>query len=99
MSKEQQLRFRGHGGNDEELVHRGDEESASLVGTGAMARAEIASVSAKAGPFGVKVGLGFDTGASAGLDGVEAKVLGTGFSVGPRTGVAVLGNEASCSVM
>ncbi|KAK2886130.1 hypothetical protein Q8A67_016967 [Cirrhinus molitorella] len=71
----------------------------SGVGAGAMARAEIASASAKAGPVGVKVGLGFDTGLSAGLDGVEAKVLGTGFSVGKKTSVSVLGNEASCSVM
>ncbi len=72
---------------------------ASLVGVGAMARAEIASASAKAGPVGVKVGLGFDTGVSAGLGGVEAKVLGTGFSIGKKNSVSVLGNEASCSVM
>ncbi len=71
----------------------------SGVGVGAMARAEIASASAKAGPLGVKVGLGFDTGASAGLDGVEAKFLGTGFSVGKKNSISVLGNEASCSVM
>ncbi len=36
-----------------------------------MARAEIASASAKAGPVGVKVGLGLDTGASAGLHGLR----------------------------
>ncbi len=34
-----------------------------------MAQAEIASMSAKAGPVGVKVGLGVDTGVSAGVDG------------------------------
>ncbi len=72
---------------------------ASVVGAGAMARAEIGSASAKAGPVGVKVGLGFDTGASIGVDGVEVKFLGTGFSAGLRTGVAVLGNEVECSVM
>nr|XP_055039045.1 uncharacterized protein LOC129426640 [Misgurnus anguillicaudatus] len=72
---------------------------ASVVGVGAMARAEIASASAKAGPVGVKVGLGVDTGASIGLGGVEAKVLGTGISIGPKTSVAVLGSEVSCSVM
>ncbi|KAL0180635.1 hypothetical protein M9458_023041, partial [Cirrhinus mrigala] len=49
--------------------------------------------SAKAGPVGVKVGLGFDTGASIGLGGVEAKVLGTGISIGPKTSVSVLGSE------
>uniref|UniRef100_A0A8C1S172 Uncharacterized protein n=1 Tax=Cyprinus carpio TaxID=7962 RepID=A0A8C1S172_CYPCA len=72
---------------------------ASVVGAAAMARAEIASASAKAGPVGVKVGLGLDTGASIGLDGVEAKFLGTGFSIGPKTSVSVLGSEVSCSVM
>uniref|UniRef100_A0A8C0YAX2 Uncharacterized protein n=2 Tax=Cyprinus carpio TaxID=7962 RepID=A0A8C0YAX2_CYPCA len=71
----------------------------SGTGAGAMARAEIASASAKAGPVGLKVGLGFDTGASVGLDGVEAKFLGTGFTIGKKTSVSVLGNEASCSVM
>uniref|UniRef100_A0A671QCF6 Uncharacterized protein n=1 Tax=Sinocyclocheilus anshuiensis TaxID=1608454 RepID=A0A671QCF6_9TELE len=72
---------------------------ASTVGVGAMARAEIASASAKAGPVSLKLGLGFDTGASAGLGGVEAKVLGTGFSIGKKNSVSVLGNEASCSDM
>ncbi|XP_026109784.1 uncharacterized protein LOC113082124 [Carassius auratus] len=72
---------------------------ASLVGVGAMARAEIASASAKAGPVGVKVGLGVDTGVSFGVGGVEAKFLGTGISIGPKTSVSVLGSEVSCSVM
>ncbi|XP_048028875.1 uncharacterized protein LOC125256717 [Megalobrama amblycephala] len=74
---------------------------ASVIGVGAMARAEIASASAKAGPVGAKLGLGFDTGASVGLGGVEAKFLGTGFSIGPKTGISVLGSEVkvSCVVM
>uniref|UniRef100_A0A8C2H7X8 Uncharacterized protein n=1 Tax=Cyprinus carpio TaxID=7962 RepID=A0A8C2H7X8_CYPCA len=59
----------------------------SVGGAGAMARAEIA------------MGLGLDTGASIGVGGVEAKFLGTGFSVGPKTSVSVLGSEVSCSVM
>ncbi|XP_005169474.2 uncharacterized protein si:ch73-106k19.8 isoform X2 [Danio rerio] len=71
----------------------------SVVGAGAMARAEIASASANAGPLGVKVGLGLDTGASIGVDGVEAKFLGTGVSIGPKTSVSALGSEVSCSVM
>ncbi len=66
---------------------------------GIMARADIASVSAKAGPVGVKVGLGLDTGAFVGQDGVKAKFLGTGFSVGSKNSVSVLGSEVSCSVM
>ncbi len=75
------------------------EASVARLGVGAIARAEIASASAKAGPLGVKVGLGFDTGASIGVDGVEAKFLGTGFSIGPKTSISVLGSELSCSVM
>ncbi len=72
---------------------------ASLVGVGAMARAELASVSAKAGPVSAKLGLGVDTGASIGLDGLEAKILGTGISIGPKTSISLLGSELSCSVM
>ncbi|KAL1252283.1 hypothetical protein QQF64_020079 [Cirrhinus molitorella] len=72
---------------------------ASLLGAGAMARAEVASASANAGPVGVKVGLGLDTGASIGLGGVEAKFLGTGITIGPKTSISVLGSEVSCSVM
>lgn len=72
---------------------------ANVVGAGAMARVEIGSASAKAGPVGVKVGLGLDTGATVGLNGAEVKFLGTGFSVGPKTSISVLGSEVSCSVM
>lgn len=72
---------------------------ANVFGAGAMARAEIASASASAGPVGVKVGLGFDTGATVGLAGVEVKVLGIGFSIGPKTSISFLGSEVSCSVM
>ncbi|XP_052465169.1 uncharacterized protein LOC128022011 isoform X2 [Carassius gibelio] len=71
----------------------------SPVGAKVMARAEVASASASVGPVGVKVGLGFDTGASVGEDGVEAKFLGTGFSIGQKNSISVLGSEASCSVM
>ncbi|KAI7811317.1 uncharacterized protein LOC130553243 [Triplophysa rosa] len=71
----------------------------SVVGVGAMARAEVASACAKAGPVGVKLGLGVDTGASIGLGGVELKFLGTGVSIGPKTSVSLMGSEVSCSVM
>ncbi|MGH0132455.1 UNVERIFIED_CONTAM: hypothetical protein FKN15_030524 [Acipenser sinensis] len=71
----------------------------SALGASAMAKAELASASASAGPVGVKVGLGVDTGVSVGVDGVEAKFLGTGYSIGTKTSVSVLGSEASCSVM
>ncbi|CAM4731386.1 unnamed protein product [Leuciscus chuanchicus] len=72
---------------------------ASLVKAGAMARAELGSVSANAGPVRMKLGLGVDTGASVGVNGVEAKFLGTGFSIGPKTSVSVLGSELSFSVL
>ncbi|RXM31756.1 hypothetical protein EOD39_16613 [Acipenser ruthenus] len=71
----------------------------SALGASAMVRGELASASASVGPVGVKVGLGVDTGASIGVEGIEAKVLGTGFSIGPKTSISVLGSEASCSVM
>ncbi|XP_056324305.1 uncharacterized protein si:ch73-106k19.5 [Danio aesculapii] len=74
-------------------------EASTALTAGAMARAEIGSVSANAGPVGVKLGLGVDTGASIGVDGLEVKVLGIGFSVGPRTSISFLGSEVSCSVM
>lgn len=72
---------------------------ANVVGVEAIARAEVGSASAQAGPVAVKVGLGVDTGVSVGVDGVEVKFLGTGFSIGPRTSVSLLGSEVSCSVM
>uniref|UniRef100_A0A673H0P6 Uncharacterized protein n=1 Tax=Sinocyclocheilus rhinocerous TaxID=307959 RepID=A0A673H0P6_9TELE len=67
----------------------------SVVKVEAMARAEVASASAKAGPVGVKVGLGFDTGVSVCEDGVETKFLGTGFSIGPKNCISLLGSEVS----
>uniref|UniRef100_A0A8C1VIF1 Uncharacterized protein n=1 Tax=Cyprinus carpio TaxID=7962 RepID=A0A8C1VIF1_CYPCA len=66
---------------------------ANAVGAEAMARAEIGSVSATAGPVDVKLGLGFDTGASIGVNGLEVKFLGTGFSVGPKPSLSFLGSK------
>uniref|UniRef100_A0A8C5MAI3 Uncharacterized protein n=1 Tax=Leptobrachium leishanense TaxID=445787 RepID=A0A8C5MAI3_9ANUR len=71
---------------------------ASLVGVNAIARAELASVSASAGPFSVTIGLGVDTGISAGVDGVEAKILGIGFCVGPSTCLSILGSKIACVI-
>ncbi|XP_019903601.2 uncharacterized protein LOC105030528 [Esox lucius] len=75
------------------------EASASVFALGAMARAEVGSVSANAGPFGAKLGLGFNTGVSAGVDGVEVKLLGTGIKLGPSPSISVLGSEVSCSIL
>ncbi|GAA6092349.1 uncharacterized protein LOC124388511 isoform X1 [Tachysurus ichikawai] len=57
---------------------------ATAVGldAGAMAAAELGSVSAVAGPVQAKLGLGIDTGVSVGLTGIEAKFLGTGVTLG-----------------
>uniref|UniRef100_A0A3Q3EF46 Uncharacterized protein n=1 Tax=Labrus bergylta TaxID=56723 RepID=A0A3Q3EF46_9LABR len=48
----------------------------------AMAKAEVASASASAA----------DTGVGIGKSGVEAKFLGTGFSIGRKTGVYLFGS-------
>ncbi|KAG8003009.1 hypothetical protein GBF38_015659 [Nibea albiflora] len=58
----------------------------------AMAKAELASASASAGPVKATVGLALDTGVSVSPTQIEAKVLGTGFSVGRTTGFSVLGS-------
>ncbi|KTG04409.1 hypothetical protein cypCar_00031846 [Cyprinus carpio] len=76
------------------------EASVARLGAGAEARAEVGSASAQAGPFSMKVGLGLDTRVSLGIvDGLEVKVLGTGFTIGPRTSISLLGSEVSCSVI
>ncbi|CAC5402864.1 unnamed protein product [Mytilus coruscus] len=71
----------------------GAHAGASVTGVSAMATAGVGTASAKAGPVGMKVGLQLDTGVSVGVDGLEAKVLGIGLSVGPKTGISFLGNE------
>ncbi|KAG1926115.1 hypothetical protein F2P79_025084 [Pimephales promelas] len=71
----------------------------NTVGGELMARAEVGSASARAGPVGVKVGLGVDTGASVGPHGMEVKFLGTGFKFGEESSISVLGSEVSCCVM
>uniref|UniRef100_A0A671U8V2 Uncharacterized protein n=1 Tax=Sparus aurata TaxID=8175 RepID=A0A671U8V2_SPAAU len=59
--------------------------TASLAsGAGAFVKAELASASASAGPFKATVGLSAETGASISPLHVEAKLLGTGFSIGKK---------------
>ncbi|MED6293976.1 hypothetical protein CHARACLAT_016107 [Characodon lateralis] len=65
--------------------------SAGTLNARAFAKAELASASASAGPVKAKVGLAVDTGVEIGLTGVEAKVLGTGFSFGRKMGVSLFG--------
>ncbi|CAI5648603.1 unnamed protein product [Oreochromis niloticus] len=67
-------------------------EASVASGAQAFARAEIASASASAGPVKATVGLGLDTGVGITPIGFEAKVLGTGFSIGPKTGISLFGS-------
>ena len=73
--------------------------SAGSLSAGAFARAELASASASAGPLKAKVGLAADTGASVGLTGVEAQVLGTGFSFGRRMGISLFGTGVEFNLL
>ncbi|XP_078112020.1 uncharacterized protein LOC144521350 [Sander vitreus] len=66
--------------------------SAASLSARAFAKAEVASASVTAGPLKATAGLAIDTGASVGLTGVEAKVLGTGFSFGRTMGGSLFGN-------
>ncbi|KAL6475742.1 hypothetical protein MHYP_G00167820 [Metynnis hypsauchen] len=66
---------------------------ANVLEAGAMARAEVGSASASAGPVGVKVGLGVDTGVKVGPTMIEAKVLGTGVTLGSTIGISLFGSE------
>ncbi|KAM3618604.1 uncharacterized protein V6R79_022437 [Siganus canaliculatus] len=59
----------------------------------AMAKAELASAAVTAGPTTFKLGLAADTGVGVGNDGVEAKVLGTGFTIGRRTEISLFGSS------
>lgn len=75
------------------------EAEANILEAGAMAKAEIGSVSAAAGPLKVKLGLGVDTGVKISPIKAEIKVLGTGLTLGQEMGISVLGNELKCAVM
>ncbi|XP_075178276.1 uncharacterized protein LOC142250096 [Anomaloglossus baeobatrachus] len=75
----------------------GAEISATEVG--AMARAEIGSVSAAAGPVKATLGLAVDTGIRAGADGLEVQFLGTGVTLGPNPSISFLGSKLECVVM
>lgn len=67
--------------------------SAASLSARAFANAEVASASASAGPVKAKVGLAVDTGVGISPTGIEAKLLGTGVSIGRKTSFSVLGNE------
>ncbi|XP_046709167.1 uncharacterized protein LOC124388511 isoform X2 [Silurus meridionalis] len=60
---------------------------------GAMAHAELGSVSAVAGPAKLKLGLGIDTGFKISPTKVKVKVLGTGVTIGSTMGFYFFGSE------
>ncbi|OCT58823.1 hypothetical protein XELAEV_18001311mg [Xenopus laevis] len=64
---------------------------ASATGASVRARAELASVTASVGPLNATLALGVDTGVEVGEDGFGVQFLGTGFKVGPRSIVSLLG--------
>jgi len=64
--------------------------------TGAFVRGNVVSVGGSVGPLGCNVGLGLDTGARTGADGVEVKVLGTGFMFDRNEGIEVSFFGNSC---
>lgn len=57
----------------------------------AFAKAELASASASVGPAKATVGLSADSGIEISPTQVEAKVLGTGFSLGRKVGISLFG--------
>ena len=62
---------------------------AKLTGVGAEVKLGVGEVSANIGPVKGTLGLNVDTGASVGLDGVSAQVLGTGINIGGGKGLSV----------
>lgn len=85
--KEENLSAEANGPNTSARFVANDREVGAMVG------AELGSASVSAGPVGVKVGLGVETGARISADGGEVKVLGCGLSLGRTTGISLFGNE------
>ncbi len=59
----------------------------------AFVKAEVASASASVGPAKATVGLSADTGVGISPTQVEAKLLGTGISIGRKMGVSLFGTS------
>ena len=57
------------------------------VEAGAMAELSLGKAGVKAGPVAAALNVNADTGAKVGPQGVEASVLGLGFSIGKKTGI------------
>ncbi|KAK3559127.1 hypothetical protein QTP86_005036 [Hemibagrus guttatus] len=67
------------------------EATANGLEAGAMAVAELGSVSAVAGPIEARLGLAIDTGVSVSPTKIEAKFLGSGVSIGTAMGISLFG--------
>uniref|UniRef100_A0A3B3SB71 Uncharacterized protein n=1 Tax=Paramormyrops kingsleyae TaxID=1676925 RepID=A0A3B3SB71_9TELE len=87
MHLEDDVSAEASGPNASAMFVANNKEAQIMVG------AEIASASVSAGPVGMKVGLGVETGARVGDDGAEVKVLGCGMSIGRTMGASFFGNE------
>lgn len=69
----------------------GTEAKTESYSARAFATAELASASATVGPAKATVGLSADTGVEIGPTQLEAKVLGTGISLGRKVGISLFG--------
>lgn len=58
-----------------------------------MARVQLGSVSAAAGPVHAKLGLGIDTDVKISPTKIKLKVLGTGVTLGSTIGISFFGSE------
>ncbi|CAF3385117.1 unnamed protein product [Rotaria socialis] len=62
------------------------------------ANASVARAEAHAGPVQIGVGLNFNTGVSAGVDGLHASFLGMGIDIGPKLSIQTPIVDASCNI-
>lgn len=69
------------------------EASKDKIGAKIEANARLADVDV--GPICMRYGVGVDTGAVVGKDGVEAKFLGTGFKIGKKVELMCFGSGVS----
>lgn len=72
---------------------------AGAGGVAAYATAEVARAEASVAGITVGVGLNANTGASIGIDGIEASILGFGMSIGPRMSIKTPVGDVSCVIM
>jgi RHS repeat-associated protein len=74
-------------------IEAGASAEAGITGFSVEAVAEVKMIELEGAGVGGRLALAATTGVSAGLGGVEIKVGGTGFSIGKKTGISILGSE------